>query len=371
MKRICHVTTVHPRYDNRIFQKECKSLVEKGYEVFLIVNDNNIDETLDGVTIISMRKKRKSRIMRILFSPWDAYKEAKKVHANLYHLHDPELLFIAKKLKKSSNVFFDSHEFTAEQILNKFYIPKIIRRPLANVYRYLEKSIISKIDGLIVPCTYAGKDYFKNCYKRIAYVNNVPMLENLKTVDIPYEKRAIETLYLGGITLQRGAKAMIKAAYQANSCLSIGGDFSPVELQSDLEKMKEYSTVNYLGVLNQQQVQNVLSNSKIGICILQDSGQYKNLDNLPTKIYEYMAAGIPVIASDFPYYKRVIEGNKAGICVEPSDTNAIAEAIRYLVEHSNEAREMGENGKKLIENTFNWECEKQNLFKIYEAVLYE
>lgn len=371
MKRVCHITTVHPRYDNRIFQKECKSLAENGYETYLIVNDELADEKIDNVSIISIRKKRRNRILRMLFSPWEAYKEAKKLQADLYHLHDPELLLIANKLMKKSHVLFDSHEFTAEQILEKVYIPQLLRYVLSKIYKYLERKIISQIDGVVAPCTYAGKDYFEGCYKKIAYVNNVPVLSNLQITHRPYAERKREVLYLGGITLQRGAKVMVEAAAQANIRLSMGGEFSPLKLKNELEEMEEYASVDYLGILNQKQVQKVLSDSKIGICMLQDFGQYGKLDNLPTKIYEYMAAGMPVIASDFPYYKKIIEGNGIGICVNPLDTDAIVQALRYLIEHEEEADKMGLNGKRIVEDKLNWEYEKKSLFELYQKVLYE
>lgn len=371
MKRICHITTVHPRYDNRILQKECRSLVKEGYKVYLIVNDEDADEEVDGVSIVSMHKKRKNRWTRILLAPLDAYKEARKLKADLYHLHDPELLFIAKRLKKISPVIFDSHEFTAEQILEKFYIPKALRYCLARFYRYWERRIINKIDGLIVPCTYAGQDYFEGVYKKVAYVNNVPSIAKSDFQEVPYDKRKIEALYLGSITLQRGAREMMQAAYQAKICLNIGGTFSPAELENELKSMEEYGAVNYLGILDRKQVRNVLGDSKIGICLLKNSGQYRKLDNLPTKIYEYMAAGVPVIASDFPYYKKIIDRNQVGICVNPEDIKAITEAIRYLVEHPDKAEEMGKNGRKLVGEKFNWELEKQHLFELYKKVLYE
>ena len=298
------------------------------------------------------------------------YKEAKKIQADLYHLHDPELLLIAKKLKKIGHVIFDSHEFTAEQIREKFYIPLILRRPLSSLYKYMEKGIIGKIDGLIVPCTYNEKDYFKGCYRKVAYVDNVPIITELKLPKIPYEERRINAIYLGNITLQRGAKEMVQAAYGARIRLNMAGEFSPYELKTQLENMKEYISIDYLGVLNQQQVQNILSNCKIGICILQNSGQYSKLDNLPTKVYEYMAAGMPVITSDFPYYKKIIEGNYAGICVDPANIEAIIKAICYLIKCPQKAEIMGRNGRKLVEEKFNWEQEQFHLYKLYNEVLY-
>ena len=88
-------------------------------------------------------------------------------------------------------------------------------------------------------------------------------------------------------------------------------------------------------------------------------------DSLPVKMFEYMAAGIPIIASNFSIWKEIIDEHKCGINVNPKDSNDIKKSIQYLINNPNEAKEMGENGKKAIANVFNWKIEEQKLIELY------
>lgn len=83
-------------------------------------------------------------------------------------------------------------------------------------------------------------------------------------------------------------------------------------------------------------------------------GQYAKGNNLPTKVYEYMAMKMPVILSDFPYNKKVVDEYRFGLVVNPSDVNEIADKICYLMEHKDEAQAMGKRGKEAVERQFNW-----------------
>lgn len=133
--KVCHVTSVHPRYDTRIFIKECTSLTNAGYDVTLLVADGKPDEVKNGVKIISVSDIPKSRFHRIIKSSNVMYKKALKVDAEIYHLHDPELLSLARKLKKAGKkVVFDSHENYPAQIKVKGYIPYILRSAISSLY---------------------------------------------------------------------------------------------------------------------------------------------------------------------------------------------------------------------------------------------
>ena len=98
--RICHVTSVHQRYDTRIFHKECTSLANAGYDVILLVADGKKDEVRNGVKIVSIDYVPTSRYRRILLSGHVMFRAAQQIDAEIYHLHDPELLPFGKKLKR-------------------------------------------------------------------------------------------------------------------------------------------------------------------------------------------------------------------------------------------------------------------------------
>lgn len=93
------------------------------------------------------------------------------------------------------------------------------------------------------------------------------------------------------------------------------------------------------------------------------------LDSLPIKMFEYMSAGIPVVASNFPLWKEIIEKNRCGVCVDPLSPKDIAKAINFIVQNPQIAQKMGENGKRAILEKYNWQIEEQKLFNIYEGLL--
>lgn len=153
---ICHITSAHERYDSRIFQRECKYLSKMGYDVFLVVNDDHKNEELNGVKIVSTGKKYTSRKERAFKGVKSVYLEAIKLNADIYQLHDPELLRIAIALKKhGKKVVFDCHENYREQIKEKTYLPKILRKCIAFLYGCFETYVMKHIDGVVAPCPMA------------------------------------------------------------------------------------------------------------------------------------------------------------------------------------------------------------------------
>jgi glycosyltransferase involved in cell wall biosynthesis len=85
-------------------------------------------------------------------------------------------------------------------------------------------------------------------------------------------------------------------------------------------------------------------------------------------MFEYMAAGVPVIASHFPLWRQIVEGNACGICVDPLDPQAIAGAIDYLATHPEDAERMGRNGQRAVAAKYNWNIEEQKLLDFYAAL---
>ncbi len=368
MIKVCHITTVHPsRYDVRIFEKECRSLAEYGFDVTLIINDDLPDEIKHKVKIRSLGVKADSRIQRITVVKKEAYKEALMVGADLYHLHDPELLLIALKLKKrGKKVVFDSHEFTAAQIASKQYIPRMLRGIISSIYRALESICLSRIDGIVEPCTYNGKDYFKNIDIPKVIIGNFPKVQLFENISDRHPDKE-KICYIGSITEVRGIFQMIRACYLAGKRLVLIGDIEP-ELHAQVENMPEYSCVEYKGILPHELAIREISRCVLGLSVLEPKVQYTNIDNLPTKVYEYMSLGMPVVLSDFPYYMKTLEKYKYGIAVDPMDVQAIADAINTITADDKMAARMGIEGKRAIAEEMNWGEEAKKLVEFYKQL---
>lgn len=372
MKKVCHITSAHKRYDVRVFEKECRTSAKFGFETYLLVNDNKENELVNNVRIISSGKNFSTRISRVLFSLKHFYKLAKVIDAQIYHLHDPELLPLALKLKKrGKKVIFDSHEYYSEQLKEKNYLPKIIRKIITFTYTLYERYIFKRIDSVIYPCTL---NYAKSTNqikaKRITYLNNVPRLEDYY---FEYEERKFNEdtylCYAGTLSYDRGLIQMIKAAYEANSKLHLSGRFSPPSLYKDITRLIEFSSVQYHGYLAKNQVLSIYKKSSIGINILLDKGQYSITNNLSTKVYEYMAMGLPVILTETEYSKLILKEYPFGISVDPKNIEEIVNAIEYLKKNPDIASKMSKFGRKAILEKYNWELEEIKLITLYNDLL--
>jgi glycosyltransferase involved in cell wall biosynthesis len=174
---------------------------------------------------------------------------------------------------------------------------------------------------------------------------------------------------VGGIGRIRGIAEVTQAIGQVRSGvrLNLCGQFSEPDVEQACKAMPGWQYVNERGYVDRAGVREVLGRSVAGLVTLHPVINY--LDALPVKMFEYMAAGIPVIASDFPLWREIIVGNQCGLCVDPMDPAAIARALDHLVEHRNEARQMGEKGCRAVLEKYNWAMEEKKLFQLYEQIL--
>lgn len=370
--KVCHVSSVHPRYDIRIFYKECISLVKAGYDVTLIVADGKPDEVNNSVKIVSVPVVFKSRFKRILRSSKIMYKKAIEIDAEIYHLHDPELLPLASKLKKAGKkVIFDSHEDYVAQIKIKDYIPYILRYLFSEVYKAYETYVSKKIDAVIIPCTFSGGvDIFQNRTKITEVISTTPLLEEFYYRYNEYEsKRDFRSVcYVGNLSYARGITNLIKAAYNANVRLILGGKFSPNDYQIKLSEMPEYACVDYRGHLTREEVYKVYEESTIGASIMLNMGEYNKEDILATKVYEYMAMGLPVVISRSHCTDTVLKKYKFGIAVEPGKIEEITNAIKFLIDNPDKAKEMGVNGRCAVYEEYNWGVDEKKLISLYRKL---
>lgn len=298
------------------------------------------------------------------------YRKALEVDADIYHFHDPELLPFGRKLKRlGKKVIFDSHENYGDQIELKPYLPAAVRKSVASMYRDYEKRIVKTLDCVILPCAFEGKNPFQGYSRRVAFINNFVQLDRFPDVPASCDaKHPRQLVYVGGLTEARGITCDVLASAKAESKLVLAGNISEA-YWSQLKEMPAFSTVEYRGKLNREQVVELLAESQIGLFTLLNRGQYWKLDNFGVKVFEYMAMGLPIIFAASPYNKRMVEQYHFGICVDPENIEEFAGAIRYLLDHPEEAQKMGQNGRRAVEETFNWGVEEKKLLALYEEIL--
>jgi glycosyltransferase involved in cell wall biosynthesis len=364
--KIVHLTSVHPRFDVRIYYKNCKSLVLNGYNVSLVVADGKGDEVKDGVSIVDVGATTAGRLSRMIKTSSLVYEKAKELDGDIYHLHDPELIPAGLRLKKlGKKVIFDSHEDVSKQILSKPYLSKISKIILSTIFEWYEYWSLPKFDYLIAATPFI-RDKLLKINPNTVYISNFPLLNEFKISSWMHKENAV--VYIGAITEMRGIKKVILAlSFTQNVRLNLAGIFSENIFEEKIKQIENWSKVNTLGILNRQQVNEVLNKSVAGLVTLLPVPNH--ITSQPTKMYEYMAAGIPVIASNFSLWREIIEGNQCGICVDPFNPKAIGDAIQYLIDNPKEAEQMGKNGRKAVEQKYNWSIEEKKLLKLYKDLL--
>ena len=364
MKKVCHFTSAHPRYDIRIFIKECKTLADKGYDISLVVADGKGDEVNSGVKILDVGKSS-GRLSRMTKSVWKVYIKALSVKADIYHFHDPELIFVAYLLKlKGKKVIYDVHEDLPRQLFAKPYLGKHVARLLSFFVEQIEDFFSARFSGIITVTPFISQRFSK-LNLNVQMVCNFPLLSEFSFEPSAAEKQN-EICYVGSITEERGIFYMLQAMELINARLNLAGVFDTIELRERSVQTFGWKKVNELGFLNRTDVLTIIKNSRVGLSVLKELPNY--VDAYPIKIFEYMAAGIPVVASDFPLWKEIVEGNNCGMCVAPENTKAIADAVNSLLNDENSAQQMGTNGKKAIKEKYNWEAESLNLLNFYNKI---
>jgi len=270
-------------------------------------------------------------------------------------------------------VIYDVHEDVMKDIINKYWIWKPVRILVAKITGFIEKSISLKLDG-IVTATSSISQNFKSVSEKLIVINNYALMNEL------YQENKIKhegkfnghfVVYVGSITVERGAKEMVEAmGLLPQDCkvkLLLGGNFAPPLLKETLERIQGWRRVEYMGWLDRFQVADVLGKARAGMVLFHPAPNHINAQ--PNKMFEYMSAGLPVIASHFPLWKEIVEGNRCGLTINPLSPQEIADAIRYIFDNPKEVEEMGQRGREAVDKKYNWLKEEKKLLAFYELIL--
>jgi len=365
---VCLLTSVHGPFDVRIFHREAQSLARKGYSV-TIVAPHSEDTQRDGIEIKAVPVPR-TRSERMSLTLWRVFRCALSTNARVFHFHDPELIPVGMLLKfLGKRVVYDVHEDVPKDILDKNWIAPSLRPPISRVAAWAETVAACRFDA-IVAATPRIADSFPNI--KTLTVQNFPQVDvQLDGGMTPYSDRDPLIAYVGGISELRGAREMIEAvsllSESAPARLQLAGFFDPPESQQELGKERGWRRVDFLGWLSPKEVRELLGRSRLGVVVFHPIENH--VMSQPNKLFEYMSAGLPVVASDFPLWRSIIQEARCGILVDPRKPTAIAEAIRWLLERPTEAEAMGHRGREAVRRIYNWGNEEQKLIELYARLM--
>ena len=366
--KIVHLSSVHPRDDIRIYRKQCRTLAAAGYDITLVVADGKGDGEADGVRVIDAGASTGGRLRRMTTSTRLVHEKAQSLNADLYHLHDPELLPVGLKLKRAGHrVIFDSHEDFPADIMTKPYLPKTARWLIASGFSMFETYACRQLD-YVVTATPAIRAKFEKLGCRTIDINNYPLLDELSEY-LAWDTNRDQVCYVGAMTSIRGVPQLVDAMALTSGDvrLALAGKFTEKATGEKCRSSAGWTKVHDHGFVGRTEVRTVMESSVAGVVTFLPAPNH--VDSQPNKMFEYMSAGIPVIGSNFPLWRDILEGNECGICVDPTRPEEIAAAIDRLYSDQETGRAMGKRGRDAVLMRYNWDSEGKKLVDLYKSIL--
>ena len=344
------------------------ALNDSGFDVNLLVADGLGYEEKSGIKIFDAGKTS-NRLARFTSIFYKIYIKAKEIDADVFHFHDPELMFLGFFLKlKGKKVIYDIHEDVPKDIMIKYWIPTAFLRSFVKyVYVMLEKFFVRKFDLLITVSEEIGHNYsrFK---EKVLIIRNVAIVKVIDEAPVSKESKnkSFILLYQGGLNPVRGIREIVSSMQYVNSVtLWLFGVWSSEEFKSECEKLEGYKNVRYFGFIPSKDLYGFTKLADV--CIINFLPLPHNEFSLPNKIFEYMACRKPVILSDFPYWRKIF--GDAACYADSRDPKKIAEAVTFLQNNKSERNKIAAKGRKLVETEFSWERESKLLVNAYKKLL--
>lgn len=370
MLTVCHVTSVHVAVDSRILYHECRSLAKR-WRTVLVCRDDSGARELEGV-LISPLPRAKSRLARFAGTR-QIVAAAEATNAAVYHFHDPELLPAMARLARRTGapVIYDAHEHYPDAMDQKAWIPTPLRPIVSRWADRLERRHVPAM-AAVVTADDALTRRFSAMHSRVVQLDNYPPLALFGVPTAPPERPAT-LLYVGGLSTVRGFFDMIEALRLVRRhipdarLLLYGRPTEEVSARlSQVEKLFPAGVLDLRGPLPYGQLPSALAEAHVGLSLLQRHPKYEK--NVSMKVFDYMAAGVPYVASDFPPLRAAV-GDIGGTLVEPSNPSAAAEAIIALLVDPGAAAHAAKAGRALVESKLNWDSMEPRLFGLYDELL--
>ena len=367
-KHIAHLSSVHLASDTRIFRKMCSSLAKDGYKVTLVARCDE-ETVIDGVRVLPF-PSFDSKFKRFVKAPLLMFNKARIIKGiDVFHFHDPELILTGILLKLTGKkVIYDVHEDTPLTMATKDYLGPITSKLFYFATSFAEWLGGKFFDQIIVVIPSILKRFPK---KKSTIIQNYALKDELSSKNITEQARNNTILYIGDITRVRGVKEAIQALGYVpdslNASFVLGGRFSEEGLEDEIKQLPGWEKVRYLGYVDREIMALELSKAGIGVNLMYNRPDHYGAQ--PNKLFEYMSAGLPVIVSDFPMMNVITNESECGLAVNPLDVEEIAEAYVKILTNPELKKTFSKNGRKAIENKYNWESEYPKLVEIYKKVL--
>lgn len=370
-KKVLIASSVHVWMDTRIYFKEAISLANNGFFVEMIARKSDKQHVEVHPNIVLNTLVEKDNLSRLKACRL-IYKQAMASDAMYYHFHDPELLPVAwllKKRKRHARIIFDMHENFPKALLTKAWMKPAVRKIVAQLVRFLEPKMLASCDGVIF-----AEESYKKDYPFLRKTVDIYNLPHNSGEIVDEEKKGLVLTYVGSITKIRGAMEMLRLleALQpkhSKARLQLIGPIEPPLKEEMLQYIERHQLGEYVRLydrLSYEKIWTELAKTTIGLCLLHPVPNY--MESMPTKFYEYMAASVPILATNVPLWTNFLQENKAGWSVDPFDSIQIAKDIMDKYDTTGDFLQMGRQGREAFLRKYSWQQEEQKLIEFYSEM---
>ncbi len=367
--KTCFLTTVYPSpLEPRMFYREARTLAAAGCEVVFICQ-HTAAETIDGIRIVPLRKPRNrlDRMTRLMAS---AVRKAIAERADVYHIHSPELLVAGLLLRLiGKKVIYDAHEAFREKMHSKAWIPAPLRGVVSRVALALERIAVGWCDAVVTADSFVAGQFRPGTATVVANFPVLATVEAARRIRARTPRRSGRIVaYLGVLTKERGLYRMLEAVERCPDevRLLLMGRFVTAEEEA---RVRACRRAVCLGMLPLDEALAEVMGADVGMALFEPvPGLYYAGENT-NKLFEYMACGVPVIASRFPNLQRFVDTHACGLSVDPMSTDEVVAALGRVLDDTDFATRLGANGRRAVEEIYNWEREGEKLVGIYRRLL--
>jgi len=369
---VVHLTSVHRPTDQRIFQRECRTLAGNGYAVTLIAPHEE-SEVRDGVAVRAVPRPR-NRFARMTTTLWRVYREALRQNADVYHFHDPELIPVGSLLRlHGKTVIYDMHENVPAQIAggsDKGWIPQSLRKPVSRIFAVFERAAAPGFSAIVTANSEISR-HANEMNRRVVLLGNYPEAVEFRDFAAdPSRFYSGRIVNFAGISSRACTKEVVQALGmlpdELNAEMLLGGSATLQSYANEVTSLPGWRRVKFVGSQPRQRLMQELRDAAVAIVLFSPAPNHYGIGS--NRFYEALAAGVPVIVSDFPQWRAAMDRLQCGLAVQPRDPGAIAKAITFLLTHPEDAARMGARGREAFLNEYCWDSEKRKLLDLYQEL---
>lgn len=351
-------------------------MARRNHEVHLVCPWGVRDGTVREGVILHTFPRARSRAGRPFSIPWHLARKLQPLisSVDLVHFHDIDILPFMAVLALFKPVIYDVHENYPDEMLVRQWIPRLLRHPLFHIVRLAQSALSRVVHNLVFVIPEIGR-HFPTGALRTTVVRNFATLDLLEQVKPDYSNRADAVIFLASNYEGNGTFLFLEIANRFKQrrsevrflMVDRWSDSATQKRAMDFIQKQDLTNVLVVPNVSPQRVMEHLNMATIGIA--PGLREIKHINALPTKLFEYMAAGLPIVSSDLPNAKQLAQETDAVLLCRPEDPETFVSAIELLAADRNGADERGKRGQSTFRTRFCWEAQADAIEQYYADVL--